>query len=569
MKWGPDKLSGSQWRFALWAPAAERPTLEIAEREPVPMEPQGDGWFVAGAEAQTSSRYRFRFSSGLAVPDPASRAQADGVHGWSVLVDPEGYDWRCTDWTGRPWQETLIYELHAGVLGGFDCVAAELPRLAALGVTAVELMPVADFSGRRNWGYDGVLPYAPASAYGPPEALKALVDRAHELGLSMILDVVYNHFGPDGNYLAAYAPEFFDSDTQTPWGPAIAFEREPVRRYFVDNALMWLEEYRFDGLRLDAVHAIRDKSFLEELGCEVRSREGKRHLHLVLENEGNEAHWLEAPYDAQWNDDFHNSVHVLLTGETEGYYGDFAQRTARKLARCLEGGFAYQGQTSPGRGEPRGTPSAHLPPYRFVSFLQNHDQVGNRAAGERLTRLTGKERLRAATALLLLCPQIPLLFMGEEVGSKSPFLFFTDFEDGLADAVREGRRKEFERFDAFADPAARERIPDPNDPETFERSRPKPGPKSDEWLEFYRRLIALRTDHIVPRLANAEAIGASAQGEGAVLAAWSLGGSARLTLFANLGEEQVEAPALPQAEPIIALGKTGASGSFAAWVEEL
>lgn len=568
MRWGSEKLSADRWRFSLWAPAAERPLLEIDGRGPVAMEPHGEGWFVAEAEAEAGARYRFRISPELAVPDPASRAQAGGVHGWSLLVDQESYEWRCSGWTGRPWEETLIYELHAGLLGGFEGVAAELPRVADLGVTAIELMPIAAFSGVRNWGYDGVLPYAPASAYGSPEALKALVDRAHELGLGMILDVVYNHFGPDGNYLAAYAPQFFDAGERTPWGEAIAFEREPVRRYFIDNALMWLEDYRFDGLRLDAVHAISDKSFLEELGREIRDRTGGRHVHLVLENGANEARWLEGSYDAQWNDDFHNSAHVLLTGETQGYYRDFADQPARKLARCLEQGFSYQGEHSFDSGKPRGSPSGHLPPYRFVSFLQNHDQTGNRATGERLTQLTGKERLRAATALLLLCPQIPLLFMGEEVGSRSPFLFFTDFDDGLADAVREGRRKEFAKFEAFADPAARETIPDPNSPETFERSRPAPGPDGEEWLSFNRELIALRQERIVPRLGEARSAGARAIGEAAVLGEWTLGTAARLTLFANLGDAPVEAPGLPEAEPMFAIGEAGAVGSFAAWLEE-
>jgi maltooligosyltrehalose trehalohydrolase len=569
MKWGPEKLAPGRWRFALWAPAVERPLLELDGRKPLAMEPQGEGWHASEAEAEPGTRYRFRVSPELAVPDPASRAQADEVHGWSLLVDPDSHQWRCADWRGRPWPETVVYELHAGLLGGFDGVAAELARLAELGVTVIELMPVAAFSGTRNWGYDGVLPYAPAAAYGSPNDLKALVDRAHELGLSMILDVVYNHFGPDGNYLGAYAPDFFDSDAQTPWGAAIAFERKPVRRFFIDNARMWLEEYRFDGLRFDAVHAISDRSFLEDLGRELRDCTRGRHVHLVLENEANEAPLLEGLYDAQWNDDFHNVAHVLLTGETQGYYGDFARQPARKLARCLEQGFIYQGEPSPGSGEPRGSPSAHLPAYRFISFLQNHDQIGNRAFGERLTLLTSKQRLRAATALLLLSPQIPLLFMGEETGSLSHFLFFTDFHDELADAVREGRRKEFARFEAFADPAAREKIPDPNAQETFARSRPQPGADGDEWLDLYRRLLALRHERIVPKLGNAKSSGAQAIGDAAVLAQWTLGDSARLTLFANIGEEKVEAPDLPRSEPMFALGKIGDSGSFSAWLEDL
>ncbi|HET6629070.1 MAG TPA: DUF3459 domain-containing protein, partial [Woeseiaceae bacterium] len=336
----------------------------------------------------------------------------------------------------------------------------------------------------------------------------------------------------------------------------------------VDNALMWLNEYRFDGLRLDAVHAIHDPSFLDLLRQAVREKVGSgRYVHLVLENERNEARLLRDGYAAQWNDDFHNTVHVILTGETASYYGDFAEQPAAKLARCLAEGFAYQGEKAPGSGKPRGETSGALATTRFVAFLQNHDQVGNRAFGERLTVLAGKEGLRAATALCLLCPQVPLLFMGDETGSRSPFLFFTDFDDGVADAVREGRRAEFARFPAFADRHARAAIPDPNDPATFERSRPEPGPDADEWTGLYRDLLALRAREIVPRLAGARGIGAEAHGESAVLARWRLADGAVLTIFANLGDTAVTAPELPASEPMFALGAGGEPGAFAAWLE--
>ncbi len=568
MSWGPARLRDGRWRFRLWAPAVPAPALEIADREPVAMAPDREGWFAVTVDARPGDRYRFRVADDLAVPDPASRAQADGVHGWSLVIEPDGYGWRTDGWRGRPWEQAVIQELHAGLLGGFAGVARELPRLAALGITAVELMPVGDFAGRRNWGYDGVLPYAPAQAYGTPDELKALVDRAHELGVMMLLDVVYNHFGPDGNYLGRYAPSFFHPELATPWGAAIAFDREPVRQFFLDNALMWLNEYRFDGLRLDAVHAIQDPAFLARLRQTVRQRAGSgRHVHLVLENEHNDAGLLQDGYTAQWNDDFHNTVHVILTGETSGYYGDYAERPADKLARCLAEGFVYQGQESPASGRPRGTASGHLPTLRFVAFLQNHDQVGNRALGERLTVLTGPERLRAATALLLLCPQIPMTFMGDETGSRSPFLFFTDFDDGLADAVRDGRRAEFANFPAFAGPGARATIPDPNEAATFERSRPAPGPDAAAWSRLYRGLLALRSQAIVPRLAGARGIGAEAIGEGAVLARWRLGDGAVLTIFTNLGETPARVPAVPPGEPIYSLGRGGAPGAFAAWLE--
>jgi maltooligosyltrehalose trehalohydrolase len=499
----------------------------------------------------------------LTVPDPASRAQSGGVNGWSVVVDHAAYQWR-TDWTGRAWEEMVIQEVHPGALGGFRGVADRLPGLAELGITAIELMPVNAFGGTRNWGYDGVLPYAPAESYGTPDDLKALVDRAHDLGISVFLDVVYNHFGPDGNYLGAYASGFFHPEIHTPWGGAVAVDEEPARRFFIDNALMWLEDYRIDGLRFDAVHAIANDAFLDAMAAEIRQRV-KRPVHLVLENEGNDAERLaEGKYDAQWNDDFHNVLHVLLTSETDAYYADFAEEPAAKLARCLGEGFIYQGEGSPNHdGRPRGKPSAHLPPTRFVSFLQNHDQIGNRALGERLTLLTDPAKLAAATVLLLLSPQIPLLFMGDETGSETPFLFFTDFHDELADAVREGRRAEFAKFPAFADPDVRALIPDPNCASTFEQSRPQDGPDADTWRDLYARLLRLRHDRIVPVLKGAMSVGAEAVGPAAVRAAWTMADGTTLTILLNLGDEAVAAPTDPL---LFATGTPGAPASCAVWL---
>ena len=571
--WGPSLLAPDRTRFRLWAPGCDTVTLEIDGGESRTMARDADGWFDVEAAVGAGARYRFRVSDDLVIPDPASRRQADDVHGWSVVVDPDSYRWQTTDWRGRPWKETILYECHPGVMGGFGGVADALPALAELGVTAIELMPVAAFSGTRNWGYDGVLPYAPAAAYGTPDDLKALIDRAHGLGLGVFLDVVYNHFGPDGNYLPGIAPDFFDADRHTPWGDAIAFKREEVAHYFIDNARMWIEEYRFDGLRFDAVHAIEDNAFLDRLAAEIRAGAGDRHVHLVLENESNDAERLsDRQFDAQWNDDFHNVLHVLLTGERGAYYQDFADRPAERLARCLGEGFIYQGEGSPNHdGKPRGKPSGHLPPTRFVSFLQNHDQVGNRALGERLILLADPARLKAATALLLLAPQIPLLFMGEETGSGSPFLFFTDFHDELADAVREGRRKEFAKFPAFADPEQREKIPDPNARGTFEASRAKAGEAEADWRDFYRSLIAIRRDRIIPALGGAEAIGANAIGDGAVFARWRLDDGAVLTLALNLGKDMA-AIAAPDAVPLATIG-TGlvdgalAPASLVGWLE--
>jgi malto-oligosyltrehalose trehalohydrolase len=535
----------------------------IIDGHPVAMEGK-DGWFEVTIPCDAGTAYRFRLGDGTLVPDPAARAQAGDVHGPSLVVDPRAYRWRNPGWRGRPWTETVLYELHVGACGGFNGVTRRLPDLADLGITAVELMPVAEFPGSRNWGYDGVLPFAPDAAYGTPEDLKALIDQAHELGLMIFLDVVYNHFGPDGNYLASYAPDFFRDDIATPWGPAIDFRRKEVRRFFTENALYWLMEYRFDGLRLDAVHAISDAGWLDDMAAEVRRTvEPGRHVHLVLENDDNVASHLAADFDAQWNDDAHHVLHVLLTGETGGYYADYAKAPAEALARALGEGFVYQGEPSPFRGNRRrGTPSGALPPTAFISFLQNHDQIGNRASGERLTVLADAEAIEAAVILQLLAPPIPLIFMGEEWGSRTPFLFFTDHGPELARAVREGRRAEFASFAAFTDPA---RIPDPNDEATFRRSIPDPFDPSTRQeaarLSLYRRLLTLRREVLMPRLEGARAQGADAIGPAAVIARWRLGDGTVLTIAANLGPDA--APATPCADPLLFESRKGAATALA------
>ncbi|GGO90040.1 malto-oligosyltrehalose trehalohydrolase [Stakelama pacifica] len=566
IRWGPEIIASDRVRFRLWAPDRKAVTLLRDGVRPIPMAATGDGWFEGEADAGPGTRYRFDLGD-MVVPDPASRGQSRGVHGWSLVTDPTGYRWQCEGWRGRPWREAVIEEVHVGLEGGYAGLSDRLSEIAAVGVTAVELMPVAAFSGTRNWGYDGVLPYAPVESYGTPNELKALIDRAHGLGLMVFLDVVYNHFGPDGNYLGAYASGFFDVDRHTPWGAGIDFSAEVVKRFFIDNARMWLEEYRFDGLRFDAVHAIGDDAFLDAMARELRESCAGRHIHLILENERNDADRLrEGGYDAQWNDDFHNVLHVLLTGEDEAYYADFADRPTERLARCLSEGFIYQGEGSHNHdGAPRGKPSGDLPTTRFVSFLQNHDQTGNRALGERLTSLADPDKLRAATALLLLCPQVPMLFMGEAMGSETPFLFFTDFHDELADAVRNGRRREFARFAAFADASDRAKIPDPNDRATFEASRPQAGPDAERWRALYRELIALRHDAIVPRLEGTKGTPARILGEGALCAQWRMADGAMLTIAINLGDAAVTFPEEPGA-PLFALGEGGAPASFAAWL---
>jgi maltooligosyltrehalose trehalohydrolase len=550
---GAKRLPGGEVRFRLWAPAQETVSVALEAGQLLPMRRSANGWFEASAAAEDGTRYRYRLAGGAMVPDPASKVQAPDVHDASV-VQTSVFPWKHPDWRGRPWTEVVLYEVHAGAAGGFRALREDLPRLKELGVTAIELMPVNDFPGARNWGYDGVLPYAPDSAYGTPEDLKELVDTAHGLGLMMFLDVVYNHFGPDGNYLGSYAPQFFRDDVKTPWGPAIDFRRREVRDYFTCNVLMWLTEFRFDGLRFDAVHAIQEQDWVEEMAAAVRTTVAPdRHVHLVLEHHNAASH-LRNSVDAQWNDDGHNVLHVLLTGETGGYYADYATDTAAKLARVLAEGWVYQGEHSAYLGAARGEPSADLPPYAHVLFLQNHDQIGNRAFGERLTSLTSPEALEAAITLQFLCPQIPLMFMGEETACQTPFLFFTDHRDELADAVREGRRQEFAGFAEFADPDKRERIPDPNAPETFTACVPRPD--SNGRFAFYRRLIALRMQEIVPRLPGTTSLGAQTIGPKAVLARWQMGDGSRLTIVTNLGADAVSFQT-PAGRLLFATGGTG------------
>jgi maltooligosyltrehalose trehalohydrolase len=536
-RWGPE-VRDDGTVFRLWAPAADAVLLELADAEPLPMTRSEGGWWSVSCAAGPGTRYRFRIG-GVSVPDPASRRQSGDVHGWSV-VERSTYEWHTRNWRPRRWEETVFYELHAGLFGGFRGVVEQLDDLRDLGITAIELMPLGDFPGQRNWGYDGVLPYAPDEACGTPDDLRALVDEAHSRGLMVFLDVVYNHFGPDGNYLPVYAPQFFRSDLKTPWGDAIDFRQEPVQRFFIDNALYWLDEFRLDGLRFDAVHAIRDSGFLNTMAREIGERFPDRHL--VLENEDNDAHLLET-YRAQWNDDFHNTLHAMLTGEREGYYADFAEHSAEKLARLLKEGFAFQGERMEHRL--RGMPSGHLPPTAFVSFLQNHDQTGNRALGERLIQLSDERALKAAVALQLLSPQIPLLFMGEERGAREPFLFFTDHNPELADAVRKGRAAEFAKFPAFA--SGKATVPDPNAKETFERCRLGPG--DPDWRAFYRELLQLRFSLLVPRLEGTTAINSEVLSDAAVLAQWRLGDGATLTIATNLSHDPVQVPLL-HAAPI-------------------
>jgi maltooligosyltrehalose trehalohydrolase len=554
LQFGPD-LSSEGTTFRLWAPAAR--SVELVVERPVRMPPQADGWHalaVAGAGAGT--RYRFRIDGELDVPDPASAFQPDDVGGPSEVVDHGAYGWRTSDWRGRPWEETVVLELHVGTFtpaGTFRAAIDKLDHVVDSGFTAIELMPLADFAGRRNWGYDGVLLYAPDSSYGRPDDLRALVDAAHQRGLMVFLDVVYNHFGPEGNFLGRYAPGFFETG-ETPWGQAIDYRVPQVRAFAIENALYWLDRYRFDGLRLDAVHAIIERgepSVLEEMSraAGTLAQRSGRHIHLMLENDDNAVHLFDprAPpagkFRAQWNDDYHHAWHVVLSGETHGYYGDHIQAPLARIARMLGSGFDYQGETSAHRGgRPRGEASGALPPTAFVNFLQNHDQIGNRALGERIDALAEPRALKAALAITLLAPMPPLMFMGEEWGATTPFPFFCDFTGALAEAVRKGRRAEFK--EAYA--RLGDEIPDPLDERTFRSAKldwtERDRAAGKRRLGLVRELLAVRHRKVMPLLARISFDPDATRSDGPLLRAGWTHLEGRLLLLANVSGERVPCP---------------------------
>lgn len=583
MPFGAELQDSGGVRFRLWAPGADTLVLEhlpagTSTWHTAATQRDDDGWHEAMLpDATAGDDYRYKLADGLAVPDPASRANPLGVHGPSRVVDPHAHDWQDAQWKGRPWHEAVIYEMHVGTFtpeGSFAAARERLPELAALGITAIELMPLAGFAGERGWGYDGVLHYAPHASYGTPEQLKHFVDAAHGLGLMVLIDVVYNHFGPDGNYLHAYCPAFFDANEQTAWGAAINFDgpgSRHVRDFFIHNALYWVEEFRFDGLRVDAVHAIRDKSRpdIVQAICEaLQQGPGRvRHVHVVLENDRNESHRLTRDSQgglegatAQWNDDLHHAAHVALTGETDGYYIDFADEPLQHFALALSRGFIYAGEGSAFRnGEARGEPCESLPLAAFVSYLQTHDQVGNRALGERIDALADPLLVQAARACVLLSPHAPMLFMGEEFAANTPFLYFCDYGDTpLGKAVTEGRRAEFASFSAFSGTSAQVQVPDPNAHETFAASRLAWHERDEEpyasALRCTRALLAARTRHVVPHLARGSH-GLHHSAEGAVLQVrWQVGDRV-LHLLANFGKEAQLRPA-PAGEHVFALHAT-------------
>ncbi|MDX1920931.1 MAG: malto-oligosyltrehalose trehalohydrolase [Candidatus Caenarcaniphilales bacterium] len=520
-------LNNHPLELLFWSDTAKTVDLIIEKDDlKLPMLKSENNFFALSSnKIKEDEPYYFLIDNNLKVPDPLSREQSKDIHNASVLTNPAKYQWKTKDWKGLDWDETIIYELHLGTFsseGTFDGARQKLDYLKELGITAIELMPISDFPGQRNWGYDGVLHYAPDKSYGTPDDLKKLIDEAHQNGIMVFLDVVYNHFGPEGNYLWCYAKSFFNDKYHTPWGSAINFDdknSEVVREFFIQNTIYWLKEFRFDGLRYDAVHAIFDNS-PKHILHEIKERAlqelpSDQKVHFILENDNNDSELLQSPnkteeenkklYTAQWNDDFHHCLHVLTTKEEQGYYEDYTENTFDMLGKSLSQGFVYQGEISKHReGKNRGKSTSELSPLNFVNFIQNHDQIGNRAFGERLHQLISKEQYRMAAAIYLLCPSVPMLFMGEEWLSDNPFLYFCDFEPDLSAKVREGRAKEFANFPGFNDTEKLKQIPDPTDIKTFETSRLNWGSLKEkdkmENFEFYKQLIHSRKIKINPLL---------------------------------------------------------------------
>ncbi|MDW9972660.1 malto-oligosyltrehalose trehalohydrolase [Sinorhizobium meliloti] len=568
--WGANFIDGDTCRFRLWAPD-ERGVDLVLGGAAHKMQSLDGGWFEITLAAKAGERYCFRLADGTEVADPASSAQEREASGTSIVVDHAAYEWQAFSWRGRPWEEAVISELHIGCFtpeGTFRAAIERLPHLAEAGITAIEIMPVAQFPGVRGWGYDGVLHYAPHNAYGKPDDLKALVDAAHSLGLTVLLDVVYNHFGPEGNYLSRYASRFFNKDRPTPWGASIAFEEEAVRRYFIENALYWLGHFRFDGLRLDATEQILDYTkphFLVALEHELRHTFAERQIHLVLEDAHRRRSLLQRDasgarmlFDAAWNDDLHNALHVVATGETKGHYRLFADEPWGKIRNALTEGFAVPAKED--NFSPEGS-RARVPPQGRVNFLQNHDQIGNRAFGERLASLLQEDSLRVLAAMHMLTPQIPLLFMGEEYGETQPFFFFSDYQGEIAEAIRLGRRDEAQNFGGLPEGKTMDDLPDPLDPDVFAGSKLRwnraTSPAGERHLASMRDLAGIRQRHIVPLIAGTAVPDGRAYEtkDGIIAVDWQFG-EACLELRVNLLHETHAVPAI-RGQPIFTSETSG------------
>jgi maltooligosyltrehalose trehalohydrolase len=542
--------------FRAWAPKPGRVELVIEGangQRTVPMTRDEAGYWTARTLDGPGARYGYLLDGEGPFPDPCSRSQPEGVHALSEVVDAAAFAWSDGGWTPPPCHEAVIYEMHVGTFtreGTFDAALTHLPGLAAMGVNAVELMPIAEFAGDRNWGYDGVALFAPESSYGGPDGLRRFVDAAHRAGLAVLLDVVYNHFGPAGNYTGLYAAEYLDPTENTPWGAAINFLSDDVRRFYRENLLHWVHEYHIDGFRFDATNRIIDRStrhILGELADAVRAcpRPGQPPAWLIAETHENDPRYFAATpaghgFDAVWADDFHHQVRVLICGDRDGYFANFSG-IAGELAETIAHGFFYEGAIEPETGAPRGSPARDVPWSAFVYCLQNHDQAGNRAFGERLTATASHADLRAATLLLLLLPQVPMLFQGQECFAQAPFQYFTDHDEDLGRLVTEGRRREFATFGAFIDPQLRHAIPDPQDEATFLRSKLD----RDEAaagvgrlaLDFHAALLAIRHgDPLLCAYRRERLPIATATNERALLLGFEATGERRW-LAANFGEE--------------------------------
>jgi maltooligosyltrehalose trehalohydrolase len=582
-------------RFTVWAPNAHRVEVVIEDGPhagTLALQPDANGVHTGfGREVPAGTRYWFRLDGGNPLPDPYSRYQPDGPHGPSEVIDPAAFDWTDGAWQGLTIEGLVVYELHVGTMaspGTFEAVRRQLPELRRLGVTAIEIMPVADTPGERNWGYDGVNLFAPNHNYGRPDDLRRLVDDAHRHGLGVILDVVYNHLGPDGNYLHAFSSDYFTARHQTPWGDGVNFDGPNsrfVRDLVIDNACAWLQEYHIDGLRLDAIDAIADDStphILAELSEQARAATPSQ-IVLIAEQASNEVRTVHPVaegglgIDAVWADDFHHVLRVMLTREDsppEGYFADY-RGTTSELKRVIEEGFLYQGETGISSGEARGEPVSDEPASAFVFCIENHDQVGNRAFGERLSHLVSPGRYAAASALLLFLPQTPMLFMGQEFAASAPFQFFTDHNEELGQLVAKGRRQEFRKFSAFADPAQRERIPNPQSEATFTRSQLDLDERSTNrgTYRLYRDLLRLRQSDPVLRRQSRPDTHVTELGPMAVAVKRAHGDDHRV-LIANFGTEplslsqsQAGELGLDNARALVATGwrRYGGTGDTARW----
>lgn len=561
-------------RFTVWAPNPSLVELELHSGEApslVPMEHDGEYWTTYLPSASAGTRYKYRLNGGESYPDPCSRSQPEGVHGPSEVVNPTAYGWNDSNWQSPPPSELSLYECHIGTLtpeGTFDAAIGQLPRIKELGVTAIEIMPVASFAGRWNWGYDGVALYAPAAVYGGPEGLRRLIDAAHQQGLAVLLDVVYNHFGPSGNYTSLYSDKYLTDKHHTPWGETLNFDDEggaEVRRFFRENLLHWVHEYHMDGFRLDATHALKDNSpthILTELtqALEQQPRTEQR-PYMTAETHENDPKYMRPTseggygFDAVWADDFHHVVRKNITHEAEAYFANY-EGTAEEVGRTIKQGFLYEGQKDTTLGEPRGKPAREQPLYQFVYCIQNHDQVGNRAFGDRMNVTGSHADFLAASLLFLLLPQTPLLFQGQEFLASSPFMFFTDHEPDLGKLVTEGRRKEFGSFGLFRDPRFQELIPDPQALETFQRSKLRlheaEGGAGRLCTDLYQELLQLRYSDPVLRAARTDRppIETTAAGRAALLQIQTEPGSRVIAV--NFGEEQkITLEGIGTYEPII------------------